>query len=308
MFAKLMSISDDLMFRYYELLTDMSLAEIAGAARSASPRGDLHPMQAKIDLARSIVTDFHSAADAERAAEEFNRVVRRREVPSEVRTVAAARGRARRRAASGWTSCSPRRAWPNRSATRKRKIKAGAVEINGEKCHRAGAARCPPESGSSRSGKNWRRVVTLMIFACAQALLLEAEEPRDSARRPHPDRRHPQRDAGFVFRRRQVSRSRPRLRARHRDGRAGRRHHRHRRRIHAARLRAHRRGRGECGASSRCSSACAASWPIPISVDTYKAAVAEARHRTGRRDHQRPHQPHLRRRSSRGWSRATTPA
>ncbi len=92
MFAKLMSISDELMYRYYELLTDMSLAEI-GQLRLRVGRGDLHPMEAKIKLARSIVTDFHSAADAARAAEEFNRVVRRGEVPADLRGVAPAGGR-----------------------------------------------------------------------------------------------------------------------------------------------------------------------------------------------------------------------
>jgi tyrosyl-tRNA synthetase len=82
MFRKLMSISDELMWNYYELLTDTSLAEIASMQRRISA-GELHPMQAKIELARSIVTDFHSAAEAARAAEEFNRVVRRGEVPSD---------------------------------------------------------------------------------------------------------------------------------------------------------------------------------------------------------------------------------
>jgi tyrosyl-tRNA synthetase len=82
MFRKLMSIGDGLMWNYYELLTDTSLAQIAGM-KERILSGGLHPMQAKIDLARSIVTDFHSAAEAARAAEEFNRVVRRGEVPAD---------------------------------------------------------------------------------------------------------------------------------------------------------------------------------------------------------------------------------
>ena len=82
MFRKLMSIGDDLMWNYYELLTDLSLTGIE-ALRRRIASGDLHPMQCKIDLARSIVTDFHSAGGADRAAEEFNRVVRRGEVPAD---------------------------------------------------------------------------------------------------------------------------------------------------------------------------------------------------------------------------------
>src|SRR6185295_8790936 len=76
MFRKVMQISDTLMWRYYELLTERSAADI-DAMRRRMAAGDLHPIEAKMDLGRLIVTDFHSAADAERAAEEFNRVVRR---------------------------------------------------------------------------------------------------------------------------------------------------------------------------------------------------------------------------------------
>ena len=70
MFGKLMSVSDELMWRYYLLLTDCSVAEIDETkARVAS--GAVHPKQAKVDLARRIVGDFHSAADADRAAAAF---------------------------------------------------------------------------------------------------------------------------------------------------------------------------------------------------------------------------------------------
>ena len=47
-------------------------------------KGELHPMTAKMELGRVIVTDFHSAADAGHAAEEFSRVVQRKEVPADV--------------------------------------------------------------------------------------------------------------------------------------------------------------------------------------------------------------------------------
>jgi tyrosyl-tRNA synthetase len=66
MFGKLMSISDDLMWRYYLLLTDVSTAEVE-SLRQQVAAGSVHPKQAKVDLAKRIVADFHSSADADRA-------------------------------------------------------------------------------------------------------------------------------------------------------------------------------------------------------------------------------------------------
>ncbi|PWT91142.1 MAG: tyrosine--tRNA ligase [Acidobacteria bacterium] len=77
MFGKLMSISDELMYRYYLLLTDKSVAEIEEIKK-------LHPRQAKEDLAKIIVTDFHNAEAAEEAAAEFRRVFSAKEVPEEM--------------------------------------------------------------------------------------------------------------------------------------------------------------------------------------------------------------------------------
>jgi tyrosyl-tRNA synthetase len=155
MFAKLMSISDDLMFRYYELLTDMSLPEIAGL-RQRIAAGELHPMQAKIDLARSIVADFHSRADADRAAEEFNRVVRRREVPSEVRTVPLPDG-VRTEAGVRLDKLLAKTGLAESVSDAQRKIKAGAVEINGQKCTEM---LVPYAAGEwiIQAGKKWVRV------------------------------------------------------------------------------------------------------------------------------------------------------
>ena len=83
MFGKLMSISDELMWSYHELLTDLSVAEIdALKARVAS--GAAHPKQVKVDLAVRIVTDFHSSAVAGAAAEAFERRFARREIPTEI--------------------------------------------------------------------------------------------------------------------------------------------------------------------------------------------------------------------------------
>src|SRR5437667_1253625 len=65
MFRKVMQVSDELMWRYYLLLTDQTEAEIAAM------RATMHPMEAKIALGKRIVADFHSVADCARAAEVF---------------------------------------------------------------------------------------------------------------------------------------------------------------------------------------------------------------------------------------------
>ena len=72
-----MSITDDLMWRYYELLSRKSLAEIEALRRA-------HPKQAKSELAKEIVTRYHGAAHARLAEEQFELVHKRREVPEEV--------------------------------------------------------------------------------------------------------------------------------------------------------------------------------------------------------------------------------
>ncbi|MEJ7577357.1 MAG: tyrosine--tRNA ligase [Pyrinomonadaceae bacterium] len=83
MFGKVMSISDELMWRYYELLTDMSVEEIAGL-RCATESGEANARDIKVKLAKRIIADFHSVEEAKHAEEEFNRVFRRHEAPDEV--------------------------------------------------------------------------------------------------------------------------------------------------------------------------------------------------------------------------------
>ena len=79
MFGKLMSISDDLMWKYYVLLTDLS-EDAVGGLRERVSSGALHPKQAKVDLARTIVAGFHGAAESEQAAQEFERRFARGEI------------------------------------------------------------------------------------------------------------------------------------------------------------------------------------------------------------------------------------
>jgi tyrosyl-tRNA synthetase len=81
MYGKVMSISDEMMWRYYELLTDVQVAEIEKMKREA------HPMQAKKELARRIVGDFHSAEAAAKAGEDWARQFQKSEVPEEIEEV-----------------------------------------------------------------------------------------------------------------------------------------------------------------------------------------------------------------------------
>ena len=83
MFGKLMSISDNLMWSYHELLTDLSLAEVE-VLKTRTAAGELHPKRVKADLATRIVADFHSASAAGDAADAFERRFARREVPTDV--------------------------------------------------------------------------------------------------------------------------------------------------------------------------------------------------------------------------------
>ena len=86
MYGKLMSISDELMWKYYTLLTDLRGSEI-DAMRDEVSHGGLHPMKAKKDLAWGIVRDFHSAAEADAAAESWAKQFQQRGVSDDAPVV-----------------------------------------------------------------------------------------------------------------------------------------------------------------------------------------------------------------------------
>ncbi len=86
MYGKIMSISDGMMWRYYELLTDVQVADIEKMKTAT------HPMAAKKDLARRIVADFHSAEAAEKAGEDWAKQFQKDEAPDYVEAVDLALG------------------------------------------------------------------------------------------------------------------------------------------------------------------------------------------------------------------------
>jgi tyrosyl-tRNA synthetase len=82
-FGKIMSISDELMFTYFELVTDVPRDEIAGY-REGMEKGTVHPRDVKVILAKNICAQFYDIETAERAAGEFTRVFSNKEVPDDV--------------------------------------------------------------------------------------------------------------------------------------------------------------------------------------------------------------------------------
>lgn len=82
-FGKTMSISDELMWRYYELVTDVPMEEVA-SLRSQCEGGSMNPRDAKARLAKEIVAGFHGIEKAEEALEHFQKVVVRKEVPDDI--------------------------------------------------------------------------------------------------------------------------------------------------------------------------------------------------------------------------------
>jgi tyrosyl-tRNA synthetase len=87
-YGKVMSISDELMLRYYELLSDVDLATLQKVRDGVAHQpGGLHPMESKKALARELVARFYDSAEAEKAEEEFVHQFKQKEIPDDIQTV-----------------------------------------------------------------------------------------------------------------------------------------------------------------------------------------------------------------------------
>jgi tyrosyl-tRNA synthetase len=142
-YGKVMSTSDQQMWHYYELLTDLSLDQIR-KLRSDVESGSLHPMKAKSELASGIVSDFYSEADAREAQEHFARVFQQRGEPEEIptfpvrcfgKTVALVDVIAQVGLASSKSDA-------------RRLIRQGAVSVDGQKIEKSTHQIDPSEKGS----------------------------------------------------------------------------------------------------------------------------------------------------------------
>jgi len=127
MYGKLMSISDAMMWRYYELLTDVSTAEIEKV------KAEAHPMEAKKALAQRIVKDFHSGEASMAAAEDWAKQFQKDEVPEQLETVSIASAEV-----AGKDGCIrldkllPKASLAASTTEASRKIKERAVRVNNE--------------------------------------------------------------------------------------------------------------------------------------------------------------------------------
>ncbi|MDX2032859.1 MAG: tyrosine--tRNA ligase [Blastocatellia bacterium] len=131
-YGKVMSISDVLMWRYYELLTDLSPAEIE-RLKAEVEAGGKHPRDAKSELAKKIAADFHSRAAAEQAEAEFIRRFREHRAPTDLETRAIATGGARLKLVDllVQTNLAPSK------AEARRLIAQGGVKLNGDRVSEA---------------------------------------------------------------------------------------------------------------------------------------------------------------------------
>ncbi len=156
MFGKLMSISDDLMMRYYELLTDITPHESARLKEDLAS-GAKHPRQVKEDLAKAIVGRYHSRAAADHEAAEFIRVLRERELPEEIEAVTL--------------QVSDSNLWLPRlmvdaglapsTSEAQRLIKQGGVQVEGEKVSDVGLKLATGKTYLLKVGKRRFKRVTL---------------------------------------------------------------------------------------------------------------------------------------------------
>ncbi len=83
MFGKTMRVSDELMLRWYELLTDITPAELA-QLKTDLQDGKKHPREVKVNLAKILIARFHSQTAAQAAEDEFNRIFVQKGLPDEV--------------------------------------------------------------------------------------------------------------------------------------------------------------------------------------------------------------------------------
>ena len=86
MFGKIMSISDDLMWRYFELLSDIAANDLK-TLRDKTASGEMNPKNVKVQLGKELVARYHSEEAAEQAAREFENVFKDKNLPKDIPTI-----------------------------------------------------------------------------------------------------------------------------------------------------------------------------------------------------------------------------
>jgi tyrosyl-tRNA synthetase len=163
MYGKIMSISDEMMWRYYELLTDVRSEQIV-AMKAAAADGKAHPMQLKKELARTIVADFHSAEAAAKAGEDWARQFQKDGVPEQVETVSVSFSEVADREGAGvrLAKLLVKIGFASSTSEADRKIKEGAVSVDGAK---VSSAVVPVRAGATLTVRLGRRVKKVRLTA-----------------------------------------------------------------------------------------------------------------------------------------------
>ena len=151
-FGKLMSVSDELMYKYYELLTDEDTAKI----RIDVSSGALHPKAAKVNLAKIIVTQYHGEKEAVRQAEEFDRAFKDKGFPQDI---ALTEIKINSEKAQITVILSDLSKLLSSRGEAKRKIQEGAVEVDGAKVSDINLELLAGKEYKVRVGKKFARLL-----------------------------------------------------------------------------------------------------------------------------------------------------
>jgi len=127
MFGKIMSVSDDLMWRYFELLSDIAAGDLK-TLQDKTANGEMNPKNVKVQLGKELVARYHSKEAAEQAAQEFENVFKEKNLPTDIPTIKTWGAEPR------WIGkvLADSKVCPSTSDA-KRMIKQGAVSVDGEK-------------------------------------------------------------------------------------------------------------------------------------------------------------------------------
>jgi len=163
-YGKVMSISDDLMWRYYELLTDVTTRQIEQMKADVAA-GRQHPMELKKALARRIVQDFYSEQAAQQAEENWAKQFQKHEVPEDVETVEVNYAEVAAQAPASdhhrpvkLDKLLLRAGLADSASDGQRKIKQNAVKINGNACSELVIQASVPGEVTVRVGKRIKKV------------------------------------------------------------------------------------------------------------------------------------------------------
>ena len=153
MFGKLMSISDELMFRYFELLSEKSMEEIEGI-RGLIQRGEVNPRDVKMDLAMELVGRYHGEEEAKRAKEAFIEQFSKKRIPDDIPEARVNQGEK-----VYLPSFLKAHGLCSSASEGRRLIRQGALKIDGQKVSQEEVSFNPPEAVIKLGKRRYLRVL-----------------------------------------------------------------------------------------------------------------------------------------------------